>query len=88
MSRQVSAGAAEEEHRVLGPEPVLAPVHRSCGEHPGQAYDLGAAKDPDAPLVILRHGDHTAVHPVAELVILPETGHHTPIEPGAQASTR
>ncbi|MEV3910348.1 hypothetical protein [Streptomyces canus] len=32
--------------------------------------------------------DYTAVHPVAELVILPETGHHTPIEPGAQASTR
>jgi acetyl esterase/lipase len=58
MSRQISQEAAEEEHRVLGLKPVLAPVHRRYGEHPGQVYDLWPAEDPDAPLVILLHGGY------------------------------
>jgi tryptophan 2,3-dioxygenase len=58
VSRQISEAAAEEERRVLGLKPVLAPVHRSYGEHPSQVYDLWPAEDPDAPLVILLHGGY------------------------------
>lgn len=58
MSRAPSAFAAEEERRVLSLKPVLAPVHRSYGDHPHQVYDLWPAEDPDAPLVVLLHGGY------------------------------
>ncbi|MGW1077678.1 alpha/beta hydrolase family protein [Streptomyces sp. NPDC002537] len=58
MSRTISEFAAEEERRVLGLRPVLAPAHHKYGEHPNQVYDLWPAEDPDAPLVILLHGGY------------------------------
>ncbi|MFD9436598.1 alpha/beta hydrolase [Streptomyces sp. NPDC060002] len=57
-SRVVSAFAAQEEKRVLGLKPVLAPEHGSYGGHPHQVYDAWPAEDPDAPLVILLHGGY------------------------------
>lgn len=57
-SRVISAFAAEEEKRVLGLKPVLAPVHGRYGDHPHQSYDAWPAADPDAPLVILLHGGY------------------------------
>lgn len=47
--------------------------------------DLGAAAE-EVPLE--QFSDYTPVHPEIERVNLPETGRHTLIEPGAQASTR
>ncbi|MFD7969284.1 alpha/beta hydrolase family protein [Streptomyces clavifer] len=58
MSRTISAFAAEEEKRVLGLKPVLAPVHGSYGDHPHQVYDAWPAEDPGAPLVVLLHGGY------------------------------
>lgn len=60
MSRTVSAHAAEEERRVLGMKPVLAPVHGRYGDHPQQTYDLWPAGHggSDAPLVVLLHGGY------------------------------
>ncbi|MEE1928338.1 alpha/beta fold hydrolase [Streptomyces sp. TRM 70351] len=57
-SRPISAFAAEEEQRVLGLKPVLAPAHGSYGDHPHQVYDAWPAEDPGAPLVILLHGGY------------------------------
>ncbi|MGW5652766.1 alpha/beta hydrolase family protein [Streptomyces humi] len=57
-SRTISAFAAEEERRVLGLRPVLAPVHGSYGDHPHQVYDAWPADSADAPLVILLHGGY------------------------------
>nr|BBD17753.1 kynurenine formamidase [Streptomyces sp.] len=57
MSRQFSDTALEEERRVLGLRPVLAPVHRKYGDHPHQSYDMWPAGD-DAPLVMLLHGGY------------------------------
>ncbi|MBP0450782.1 alpha/beta fold hydrolase [Kitasatospora sp. RG8] len=58
--RTISAFAAEEERRVLGLRPVLAPVHGRYGDHPHQVYDLWPAEGgrDDAPLVILLHGGY------------------------------
>ncbi|MFI1769182.1 alpha/beta hydrolase family protein [Streptomyces sp. NPDC020800] len=57
-SRAVSEFAAEEERRVLGLKPVLAPVHGAYGDHPQQVYDAWPSEDPSAPLVILLHGGY------------------------------
>ncbi|MCX2926262.1 alpha/beta hydrolase family protein [Streptomyces sp. NEAU-W12] len=57
-SRTISAFAAEEEKRVLGLKPVLAPAHGRYGDHPHQVYDAWPAEDPGAPLVILLHGGY------------------------------
>lgn len=62
MSRTVSAFAVEEERRVLGLKPVLAPEHGRYGDHPQQTYDLwpagGGGPAQDAPLVVLLHGGY------------------------------
>ncbi|MBL1098525.1 alpha/beta hydrolase family protein [Streptomyces coffeae] len=58
MSREVSAAHAEEERRVLGLKPVLAPVHRRYGTHPHQVYDMWPGADADAPMVVLLHGGY------------------------------
>ncbi|NUP44782.1 MAG: alpha/beta hydrolase, partial [Streptomyces sp.] len=60
MSRTVSAFAAEEEARVLGLKPVLAPVHGRYGDHPQHTYDLWPAEggSDGAPLVVLLHGGY------------------------------
>ncbi|MEU9979012.1 alpha/beta fold hydrolase [Streptomyces sp. NPDC051014] len=57
-SRAISAHAAEEERRVLGLRPVLAPVHGRYGDHPHQVYDAWPSEDPVAPSVILLHGGY------------------------------
>ncbi|MCX2731778.1 hypothetical protein OOZ19_16165 [Saccharopolyspora sp. NFXS83] len=56
-SRTVSAHV-EEEARVLGLKPVLAPGHGRYGDHPHHSYDAWPAEDPDAPLVVLLHGGY------------------------------
>ncbi|GAB2711220.1 alpha/beta hydrolase family protein [Kitasatospora kifunensis] len=58
MSRTPSPFALEEERRVLGQKPVMAPVHGSYGPHPHQVYDMWPAQAPDAPLVMLLHGGY------------------------------
>ena len=60
--RSPSPGALEEERRVLGLKPVLAPRHHRYGPHPQQVYDLWPAVDgegaEEAPVVVLLHGGY------------------------------
>lgn len=87
-SDRISSFAAEEERRVLGLRPVLAPRHGSYGDHPHQVYDAWPAEDPDAPLVILLHGGYwryDRMHLTPFAAYLAAQGFHT-LLPGFRRS--